>query len=120
MEPKAVKTQRPDQAAGGNGFKKPASLETRQVEDLLAQMTLDEKIGQMTQVEKNSLRPGAVQEFFLGSVLSGGGGYPPGNSAAGWAEMVSAFHVKRWRRGWESRSCTGWMRCTGTTTCTGR
>jgi beta-glucosidase len=61
------------------------------VEELLASMSLDEKIGQMTQVEKNSLTPGAVKQFLIGSVLSGGGGYPAENTPAAWAEMVSAF-----------------------------
>jgi beta-glucosidase len=61
------------------------------VEELLARMTLEEKIGQMTQVEKNSLSPEAVKQFFIGSVLSGGGGYPAENNAAGWAKMVGDF-----------------------------
>ncbi len=64
---------------------------TEQVEALLVRMTLDEKIGQMTQVEKNSLTPEAVKRFFIGSVLSGGGGYPAENSAAGWVKMVGDF-----------------------------
>ena len=61
------------------------------LEDLLDRMTLEEKIGQMTQVEKNSLSPEVVKRFFIGSVLSGGGGNPPDNSPAGWATMVAEF-----------------------------
>jgi beta-glucosidase len=62
------------------------------VADLLGQMTLDEKIGQMTQVEKNSITPDDVTRYFIGSILSGGGGYPSGNNtAAGWAQMVNAY-----------------------------
>ena len=42
------------------------------VEALLAQMTLDEKIGQMTQADKTALKDGReVHDFFMGSVLSG-------------------------------------------------
>lgn len=67
-----------------------APIEAR-VEDLLAQMTLEEKVGQMTLVEKNSLQPGDVTEYLLGGVLSGGGGYPRPNTAAAWAEMVDSF-----------------------------
>jgi beta-glucosidase len=63
------------------------------VAELLARMTLEEKIGQMTQVEKNSLTPEAVKQYFIGSVLSGGGGYPAENSPAGWAKMVSHFQA---------------------------
>ncbi|MFC4638400.1 glycoside hydrolase family 3 protein [Deinococcus hohokamensis] len=61
------------------------------VDRLLAQMTLDEKIGQMTQPEKNSVRPGDVARLALGSVLSGGGGNPEPNTPASWRAMVSAF-----------------------------
>ena len=58
---------------------------------LVQQMTLDEKIGQMTQVEKNSLTPEDVRTYFIGSVLSGGGGNPTPNTINDWREMVEAF-----------------------------
>ena len=61
------------------------------IDDLLARMTLEEKIGQMTLVEKNSLEPADVTTHFIGSVLSGGGGYPTVNSPEKWAEMVAEF-----------------------------
>ena len=54
-------------------------------------MTLDEKIGQMTQVEKNSIQPGDITTYFIGSILSGGGGSPNENSAPGWYAMVEGF-----------------------------
>jgi beta-glucosidase len=61
------------------------------VDDLIARMSLEEKIGQMTQVEKNSLTPEIVQRCFIGSVLSGGGGYPAENTPQAWVNMVSEF-----------------------------
>lgn len=61
------------------------------VADLLARMSLEEKIGQMTQIEKNSLTPADVTEWFIGSVLSGGGGYPFPNTPEAWAAMVDSF-----------------------------
>lgn len=54
-------------------------------------MTLAEKIGQMTQVEKNSITPPEVNAYFIGSVLSGGGGSPADNTAGGWRKMVGDF-----------------------------
>ena len=72
-------------------YKDSAAPIAQRVEDLLARMTLEEKIGQMTQVEKNSLTPEIVRRFFIGSVLSGGGGYPGENTPAGWVRMVTAF-----------------------------
>lgn len=61
------------------------------VEALLERMTLAEKIGQMTQVEKNSLTPQDVADYTIGSVLSGGGGNPTPNTPADWAAMVRRF-----------------------------
>jgi beta-glucosidase len=65
-------------------------IETR-VDDLLAQMTLAEKIGQMTLVEKNSLLPADVRTRALGAVLSGGGGSPRINQPAEWLKMVNGY-----------------------------
>ncbi|MFZ4813275.1 MAG: glycoside hydrolase family 3 protein, partial [Phototrophicaceae bacterium] len=62
-----------------------------QIDALIAQMTLAEKIGQMTQVEKNSLSPQDVTTYALGSVLSGGGGNPTPNTPQTWAQMVREF-----------------------------
>lgn len=58
---------------------------------LLARMTLPEKIGQMTQAEKNSVTPDDVRRHGLGSVISGGGGNPEPNTPAAWRAMVLGF-----------------------------
>ncbi|MEM8863847.1 MAG: glycoside hydrolase family 3 N-terminal domain-containing protein, partial [Chloroflexota bacterium] len=69
-----------------------SSLPTEErVQDLLARMSLDEKIGQMTLVEKDSIRPAEVTRLGIGAILSGGGGGPLDNSAEGWLEMVTEF-----------------------------
>ncbi|MBX3063684.1 MAG: glycoside hydrolase family 3 C-terminal domain-containing protein [Anaerolineae bacterium] len=62
------------------------------VDSLAEQMTLAEKIGQMTQAEKNSIPPEDVSTYFVGSVLSGGGGNPEPNTPETWASMVRAYH----------------------------
>lgn len=62
-----------------------------QINTLLQSMSLAEKIGQMTQPEKNSISPQDVTDYAIGSVLSGGGGNPPENTAANWREMVVAY-----------------------------
>jgi len=59
--------------------------------DLLARMTLEEKIGQMTLVEKDSISGDAVMRYFIGGVLSGGGGAPARNTIERWAKMVDNF-----------------------------
>jgi beta-glucosidase len=58
---------------------------------LLSRMSLAEKIGQMTQVEKNSITPEDVTAYFVGSVLSGGGGSPRPNTPEAWRAMVAAY-----------------------------
>ena len=63
------------------------------IDALLAEMTLMEKIGQMTQVEKNSISPEEVREYAIGSVLSGGGGNPTPNNPENWAAMVHEFQA---------------------------
>jgi beta-glucosidase len=62
-----------------------------EVGTLLQQMTLAEKIGQMTQVEKNSIQPDDTASYFIGSILSGGGGNPASNSPEEWSHMVRGF-----------------------------
>ena len=63
------------------------------VEDCLSRMTLDEKIGQMTQVNHRALFDESdIAEFALGSLLSGGGGSPvTGNTPEDWADMVDGY-----------------------------
>ena len=69
------------------------SQHDKQVDALLAQMTLEEKIGQMVQVDSAALRDKAdVQKYFLGSVLSGGNSDPStGNTAQDWLAFVNGF-----------------------------
>jgi beta-glucosidase len=67
-----------------------------QVDALMAQMTLDEKIGQMVQVDSAALtNKDDVKTYLLGSVLSGGGSDPAaGNTAQDWLEFVNAFKAE--------------------------
>jgi beta-glucosidase len=69
-----------------------ADVDSR-VDRLLSQMTLDEKIGQMVQVDSGALtNKAAVKKYFLGSVLSGGSSDPvAGNSAQSWLDSVTGF-----------------------------
>ncbi|CAI9106923.1 OLC1v1006171C1 [Oldenlandia corymbosa var. corymbosa] len=68
-----------------------APIEAR-VKDLLSRMTLHEKIGQMTQIERSVATPEAIRDRCIGSVLSGGGSKPFDNAnSADWADMVDGF-----------------------------
>ncbi|MFK7773090.1 MAG: glycoside hydrolase family 3 protein [Saprospiraceae bacterium] len=61
------------------------------VESLLQKMTLDQKIGQMTQTERMVITPEEVKTYHIGSVLSGGGSVPKSNRPADWIEMNDAY-----------------------------
>jgi len=67
-------------------------VETR-VEDLLRRMTLEEKVGQMTQAERGAVDgdPSLITTWRLGSLLSGGGSVPAPNTPQAWADMVDRF-----------------------------
>ena len=63
------------------------------VDALLARMSLDQKIGQMTQTERLAISPEEVKAYHLGSVLSGGGSVPGENTPADWVAMNDAYWV---------------------------
>ena len=61
------------------------------VADLLGRMSLDEKIGQMTQAERLAVTGADIANYRLGSLLSGGGSAPTPNTATAWADMYDGF-----------------------------
>ncbi len=63
----------------------------RSIEDIIDDMTVAEKIGQMTQVSNEDITPSEVADHFIGSVLSGGNGNPQPNTPAVWTDMVSSY-----------------------------
>jgi beta-glucosidase len=65
------------------------------VRDIVAQMSLAQKVGQMTQAEIKSITPEQVRQFYIGSVLNGGGSWPQGNkhaSAADWLALADRYY----------------------------
>ncbi len=66
--------------------------------DLLSYMTLEEKIGQMTLVEKNSITDQSdIATYHLGALLSGSGAKPEENTPAGWKEMIDGYQTEAQR-----------------------
>jgi beta-glucosidase len=74
-------------------YENPHLTVRKRVADLLSRMTLQEKIGQMTQAERASIGPNGekVTSDVLGSVLSGGGSVPTPNTPKAWADMVDSY-----------------------------
>ncbi|MFL6117524.1 MAG: glycoside hydrolase family 3 N-terminal domain-containing protein, partial [Catenulispora sp.] len=78
-------------AAAVPPYKDPSQPVPVRVADLLGRMSLDEKIGQMTQAERQAVSGGDITANRLGSLLSGGGSAPSPNTATGWANMYDGF-----------------------------
>ncbi len=72
-------------------YANPSLSVDERVDDLLQRMSLPEKLGQMTLVEKNSISFEDVGQYFIGGVLSGGGGFPSSNTVGGWFKMVNRY-----------------------------
>ena len=74
-------------AAAGDPYLNASLPVAERVADLTSRMTLDDKIGQMTQADLSALSRTEqdLATYRLGSVLSGGGSDPADNTAAGWA-----------------------------------
>jgi beta-glucosidase len=69
------------------------------VRPFVAQMTLDEKLGQMTQGELNNIKDESdIERYFLGSVLSGGDADPKeGNGLLAWTDTVDRLIARSQR-----------------------
>lgn len=67
----------------------------RQIDSLLAKMTLEEKVGQLIQGDISSVRPEDLKQYPLGSILAGGSsppiGHPDRSPAAAWLETAHLF-----------------------------
>ncbi len=82
-------------SAGSAGPKRLSSYDGK-VRVLLSRMTLDEKIGQMTQPDQLFLKDASdISQYYLGSVLSGGDSDPKaGNSFEAWTAMVDKYQAE--------------------------
>ena len=80
-------------AAAPSTARKAFSAYDAEAKALLATMTLEEKVGQMTQAEQEKLTDVKdIQTYFLGSLLSGGSSDPKaGNSLQAWTEMYDGY-----------------------------
>ena len=68
----------------------PADKAQKQAEAILAQMTLEEKIGQVIQGDISTVTPEDAKNYNLGSVLNGGNSAPGGGKTASWQAWIDA------------------------------
>ncbi|WP_229261942.1 glycoside hydrolase family 3 protein [Duganella guangzhouensis] len=77
-----------------SAVKQDKAMEAR-IRQIVAGMTLAQKIGQMTQPEIKFSTPDDIRKYYIGSVLNGGGSWPQGNkyaSAADWVQLADAYY----------------------------
>ncbi|MCE3051501.1 hypothetical protein HAX54_050002, partial [Datura stramonium] len=73
-------------------YKDPNKPIIARIRDLMNRMTLAEKIGQMTQLDRKVLTYDIMKNYGIGSVLSGGGSVPKSQATAReWVDMVNEF-----------------------------
>lgn len=99
-------TQAGSLASGMEAYRDSSASTERRVEDLLRRMTLEEKVGQMTQIRVGKLRGDCnfangplrddcmktvLSDAHVGSILSGGGDFPVENTPRAWAEMTNGI-----------------------------
>lgn len=78
-----------------HAVKKDPAIE-QNIEELLARMSVEEKVGQLIQPEIRHLTPQDVKDYHIGSVLNGGGSVPNGNrysKAADWLAIADAYYL---------------------------
>ncbi len=72
------------------------ALASERVEQLLASMTLEQKVAQMTQAEIKHVSPEQVRRYGIGSILNGGGSFPNSNkqsAIADWVALADSYYA---------------------------
>ncbi|GER26975.1 glycosyl hydrolase family protein [Striga asiatica] len=73
-------------------YQNPKQPISKRIKDLLVRMTLEEKIGQMAQIDLSVATPEVVKKYKIGSVLSGGISTPSSTaSPETWIDIVNGF-----------------------------
>jgi len=78
-----------------HAVKKDPAIEKR-IDELLARMSVEEKVGQLIQPEIRHVTAQDVKDYHIGSVLNGGGSVPNGNrysKAADWLAIADAYYL---------------------------
>src|SRR6202162_2552440 len=71
-----------------------ATIEKR-ITEMLSQMSIEEKIGQVIQPEWKTIKPEEVTQYHIGSIENGGGAVPGGNKHAtvkDWVDLIEPYY----------------------------
>lgn len=71
-------------------YRDPSKPINRRIKDLMGRMTLEEKIGQMAQLDLENVTVSILRDSSLGSILSGGGHVPrPHATPEDWVNRIN-------------------------------
>ncbi|ESQ45872.1 hypothetical protein EUTSA_v10010219mg [Eutrema salsugineum] len=74
-------------------YKNPKEAVEDRIQDLLQRMTVEEKIGQMTQIHRGVSSAAVIKDFFIGSVCNSAGKSGNDVLSVDWAEMIDGFQT---------------------------
>ena len=80
-----------NQTNNGRGQIKIQSLSD--IDQAIQSMTLEEKAGQLIQAERSKISYSDITRYNIGSILSGGGSVPQGNTPEAWVSMINQMNV---------------------------
>ncbi len=63
------------------------------IEQAIQLMTLEEKAGQLIQAERSRISYSEITRYNIGSILSGGGSVPQGNTPEAWVSMINQMNA---------------------------
>ncbi|XP_027187500.1 uncharacterized protein [Cicer arietinum] len=73
-------------------YKDPKQPLNTKIKDLVGRMSLEEKVGEMVQIDRTVASSNVMKKYYIGTILSGGGSVPkPQASAKDWVDMVNEF-----------------------------
>ena len=67
----------------------------KKISQIIARMTLEEKVGQVIQPEWKSITPDEAKQYHIGSIENGGGAVPGGNkhaTIADWVNLIEPYY----------------------------
>ncbi|KAJ0248361.1 Glycoside hydrolase family 3 C-terminal domain-containing protein [Hirschfeldia incana] len=74
-------------------YKNPNEAVEDRIQDLLQRMTVEEKIGQMTQIHRGVTSDAVIKDFFIGSVCNSAGKSGNDVMSEDWAKMIDGFQT---------------------------
>tara|TARA_B100001059_G_scaffold51392_1_gene44958 strand:- start:11671 stop:13485 length:1815 start_codon:yes stop_codon:yes gene_type:complete len=73
----------------------PNTTNEQTIDSLLSQMTIAEKVGQITQIDHRFLDDHSdITDYSIGSLLSGGGSHPKENTLKAWVDLYNGYQEK--------------------------